>query len=509
MTHRRCASRGRSGITLTEILISILILGVGMVSLATLFPLGLVRMRAAQRLTRGALLAESAAADLGTRNLLAEGSFLHNPLSAPWYRSANSGPFNPWINDTQYYGGDWAPIPPTPPSVTPTATGVSRTIGPGLPVAYDPLWRMVTESYPDHWYNKANPSTPEGRFGSGLGFLRPDQSGVGSNLPSAHGLQRITNLPSLRSAVPNSSIYQHAPFQFIYQNEHTINGSLSQAQVAIQVFQNTQNVLQTFVSPEDLVLQVPDGKYLVTYPTTPPSQQQVASPSPILPDLSGGTPTNDWRFTYFFTGQQTDASNGTVFDGDIVVCENRPFGLDPVVVPYAWPGPGPAPAYQVSGETTVEAVYNYSYPSVPLYAGATVGYGSSSASRSVLLRWPASLPDPDVRVGGWFADTTYERDGTQSASRGLYGGVSQPYPLQRCHWYQVAKKTEVSDDYQSFGGEVGPYRRMTVWTTTPLRAASLLNFPNGGGSQATPVHVDAATIMPSVINVYPRTVYTR
>jgi Tfp pilus assembly protein PilV len=42
-------SRARSGITLTEILISILIMGVGLISLATLFPIGLLRLRDASR----------------------------------------------------------------------------------------------------------------------------------------------------------------------------------------------------------------------------------------------------------------------------------------------------------------------------------------------------------------------------------------------------------------------------------------------------------------------------
>ena len=46
----------RRGITLTEILISILIMGVGLVSLATLFPIGLLRLREAQRQTRSAYL---------------------------------------------------------------------------------------------------------------------------------------------------------------------------------------------------------------------------------------------------------------------------------------------------------------------------------------------------------------------------------------------------------------------------------------------------------------------
>src|ERR1700736_4158334 len=65
---RRFASR-RSGITLTEILISIMILGVGLVSLATLFPLGLLRLRVANRQSRSGYLFESASAELSTRNL--------------------------------------------------------------------------------------------------------------------------------------------------------------------------------------------------------------------------------------------------------------------------------------------------------------------------------------------------------------------------------------------------------------------------------------------------------
>ena len=49
MKTRTAASTPRSaGITLTEILISILILGVGLVSLATLFPIGLLRLREAR-----------------------------------------------------------------------------------------------------------------------------------------------------------------------------------------------------------------------------------------------------------------------------------------------------------------------------------------------------------------------------------------------------------------------------------------------------------------------------
>ena len=70
MKTRTGAGTPRSaGITLTEILISILILGVGLVSLATLFPIGLLPLREAQRQTRSAYLFESATADTAAQGV--------------------------------------------------------------------------------------------------------------------------------------------------------------------------------------------------------------------------------------------------------------------------------------------------------------------------------------------------------------------------------------------------------------------------------------------------------
>src|SRR3954451_2702473 len=95
--------RDRSGITLTEILISIMIMGVGMVSLATLFPLGLLRIREANRMTRSVLLAESAFADMSARNLLNKQSFLNpylNPYRNPLLPSGSIPAQDPWLIDT-------------------------------------------------------------------------------------------------------------------------------------------------------------------------------------------------------------------------------------------------------------------------------------------------------------------------------------------------------------------------------------------------------------------------
>ena len=114
---RKARSGGRAGITLTEILISIMILGVGIVSLAALFPIGLLRLRDAQRQSRSAYLSQSASADLLARGLLTKSSFL-NVLSSPWYVSNVVNPtlglyphtfsYDPWIQDTPSPSGDWS-----------------------------------------------------------------------------------------------------------------------------------------------------------------------------------------------------------------------------------------------------------------------------------------------------------------------------------------------------------------------------------------------------------------
>src|SRR5262249_41533395 len=141
--------RGRSGITLTEILISILILGVGMVSLLTLFPLGLLRLRNAARSSRSTYLFESAGADLSARNLLTKFSFI-TPVAITPYQSP-TGVYDPWVQDTPVYGADWYNVQNPGAYRGVGGAGVLGTnfgttgyvAGPGLPVAYDPLWRFA------------------------------------------------------------------------------------------------------------------------------------------------------------------------------------------------------------------------------------------------------------------------------------------------------------------------------------------------------------------------------
>ncbi len=508
MKTRTAAGTPRSaGITLTEILISILILGVGLVSLATLFPIGLLRLREAQRQTRSAYLVQSAAADVASRGLLSSNSFtaadlLNLTAGFPlWYPTGSApgnalgtGPeYNPLVLDTAYYGTDPADNPNN--NANP---GVSAVVsgGYGLPFAYDPLWRYQTINPLNNtrgvYLDPLGQSVPEARFGAGsfvtvtnfpgVSLLRQDPFDNG--LASAHGLQRLTNFNTF-ALMPSAA-----------------------------------GIPSTFVSPEDLVWQESTNpQYSMAFPALGGT---LGTPSSVLPDLSlsldnQGNPitTNDWRFSWMLTVQQNNTANGAAFEGNIVVFENRPFSLDATSV-------GGNTLYLPAGETVVEAVYGPSTSVVSAAGQGQPGYGAG-ADRTVLLRWPATQPDPVVKVGDFIADVTYERMQNLVYSRFYFTPGSLPtpanpappflpnpldynewdtLPAQRCFWYQVQKVTAAQPDTYNIPG--GPYRSMSVYVNRPLDARTLLN-----GTTGIPVVMNAALICPYVVNVIPQTFFVR
>jgi hypothetical protein len=498
-------ARRRSGITLTEILIAILIMGVGLVSLATLFPIGLLRLRDAARYSRSSYLGQSAAADVISRSLLSNSSFavmdfLNTAAGVNnWYTSATSL-YNPFVQDTPSYGGDWpggayAGLGGTgaPPFTQPIVNGINALNnqpndppinGPGLPFAYDPLWRYQTVNANNTQANGAGlpaggyyPFDPPGaaanfafeaRFGSGIGFLRNDLDG---NPPSAYGLQRISNFnrPSIMAA--------------------------------------SQAVPTIFVSPEDVVWQdATNQNYLiagnvVSIASNTATPGVGGAPSPVLPDLSIAPfqPVNDYRYSWIVTAQLTNATNEAVFDGNVVIYENRSFAISSVTGPYG-------ATYQVDGETVVEAIFGH---------GGNINGGgyATGADRTVLLRWEASLPDPVVKAGDWIADVTYERVLATVQTRwwgtNVPVGVANPsnngewdnLPAQRCIWYQVQKVLPAGPD--PYGVGANPLRSMVVYVNQPLQSKTRLS------AAGTPVVMNAALIAPQVVNVIPQTFFAR
>ncbi len=505
MKIQTAASTSRSaGITLTEILISILILGIGLVSLATLFPIGLLRLREAQRQTRSAYLFESATADVAARGLLKTGSFAYADLfnsppysnNNPWYYSLTlGGSYNPLVQDTQLYGVGVDPFVNVPPITSIGAASAPLPVpavsgGYGLPFAYDPLWRYWTSPAPSTppigtylfdsnlaWASYPGGIAPEARFAAGdalRALAGNDPYDPINGPPSAYGLQRLTNFnrPSLMPAanfVPN-----------------------------------------IFVSPEDIVWQeATNTNNVYTVGGVPGGTPVLSPPSPVVPDLntpsSLGQPNSDWRFTWMLTAQQNNASNGASFDGNIVVFENRPFALDAISV-------AGTTVYQAAGETVVEGVFGYSKNIVTAsLQGYTYGY-SAGADRTVLIRWNGTAQaDPIVKVGDFIADVTYERIQNTVTHRFLSfngGGVPNMLnngewdnlPAQRCYWYQVQKITPAQID-PSLGS---PYRSMVVYVDRKLEARTLLNPSNGN-----PVYMNVVLICPYVVNVIPQTFFVR
>jgi hypothetical protein len=355
-----------------------------------------------------------------------------------------------------------------------------------LPFAYDPLWRFQTPPGPNGIPNDQSQTGYylgdqfEARFGSGIGFIRKDPTDGG--LPSAHGLQRLTNFnrPSL-----------------------LLNG------VITPIMPISSAVPNIFVSQEDVVW-----------------VEALASSafSPVLPDLSlpvgngspsgppSNAPTLDWHYSWMFTGYQVSSSGGATFEGNIVIFENRQFGITAVSNPQGPPLPQGG-AYQVAGETVVEAIWGHSSNIVSQGGGGAPGYGAG-ADRTVLLRWFSTEPDPVVKPGDWIADVTYERNAltvynsaTQSG-RFLNGtpplGIPNPLnngewdnlPAQRCFWYQVQKVLPATDDPYTNNNPV--LRSMVVYVDRSLSARTVLSSPGN------PVVFNAALICPSVINVIPQ-----
>jgi hypothetical protein len=223
---------------------------------------------------------------------------------------------------------------------------------------------------------------------------------------------------------------------------------------------------------------------------------------------AAGTLVYDWSYSWMFTGQRSDVSNETIFDGNVVVFHNRPIGLDPIPASF-----GAATVNVPAGERVVEAIFAYGTAVSMLLADGTISYtyGYSPNSRSILLRWPANEPDPDVRVGSWIADVTYERSSTEDVARfystpsSLTAAMTEYYPGQRCNWYRVTKKTDAEGEVP--GTTAAPaqsgYRRMVLTTDTPVKAKTLLQ---AGGN---PYHVNAALVSPYVVNVFPKVFYVR
>ena len=307
-------SRGRvagRGITLTEILIAIMILGVGLVSLATLFPIGLLRLRDAARYTRSAYLTESAAADASARGLFTSQSFSYR-------RSATTTQYNigltPVVRRRRIARASLQPADPghagllrrlitsTDHRTNARAPTPGSSGGYGLPFAYDPLWRYQTinpaTGHGTQGYYLERSDTFEARFGSGIGFIR--QRSVG---------RRPAQRPRL------AADHQFQPAVAIDAGGRSCTSPASSSRP--RTWSGRSRPTSNLHDRRDL------GR--ARRPRSRP-QPGAARPEPAV--VAGRA---DQRLALFLDvhrppGQLEPAAS--TFDGNIVIFENRPFGID-------------------------------------------------------------------------------------------------------------------------------------------------------------------------------------
>ena len=90
----------RSGATLTEVLISLLAMGIGVVAVATMFPISVLKSVRATQLTRAAILSMNANSQIhADQRFLNDPDFYRDSLSGAPYDSESKGPFEHFSED--------------------------------------------------------------------------------------------------------------------------------------------------------------------------------------------------------------------------------------------------------------------------------------------------------------------------------------------------------------------------------------------------------------------------
>ena len=122
-------------------------------------------------------------------------------------------------------------------------------------------------------------------------------------------------------------------------------------------------------------------------------------------------PTVDWRFTWMFTGQQTDTSNGAHL-------RRQHRHLREPAVRHRSVATRRDLINRVAGEVVVEAVFGYSgNVAAPGRRPHTLGYADRLRPRTApcCSAGPATSPTPRSASARWIADVTY--DAAPSAAR--------------------------------------------------------------------------------------------
>ena len=364
--------------------------------------------------------------------------------------------------------------------------------GPGLPFAYDPLWRYQTVSTANGtpgYYLGDTVSRPGSAPGSA--FIRPDPRTTATARPA-------------RTACSGSP---------------TSTGPTSRSTTVVPIMPASLFVPSIFVSQEDVVWQEPNamqhlhGRRQLERPDTSPSPR----PSPVIPDLSivAARAAAVARLALLLDvhrpAEPTPATRRR-FDGNIVIFENRPFGIQP---PSTCRTRRDAPADlpgrrrdRRRGDLRLQRQRHRRPADHGRRATAT------GADRTVLLRWPTTMPDPVVKVGDWIADVTYERQPgrrlsavASTADQSHRRAASRTRPTTASGTTCRPSAASGTRSRRSCRPATDPDARPIIarWLSTSTRSLQARTRPDRATARRS--CINAALIAPNVVNVIPQTIF--
>lgn len=437
------AARQRAGVTLTEILFAILVMGVGLLSVLSLFPIGLLNVARAVQLSRAGAYASAALGDLQVQGLLHEERYRFGPVNGP----LSPDPLlqdprlnSPFVADhgvlRDFVDNGVDGTTDNFEDLVASGAAIARPGERGLPVAIDPLFiRRVVVPRIGTTLPADLPPVPvpvENR----LGVLR-NAAGVILNW----GIQR---------SMPTDQVSTDGERQI-----DAFDGGVAPNGVIDSLDSNGDNI------PDDAY---PDGLNSVTLrlfaPVPPDSPEQYLSqlgardvfgsrdditfretdPDPTINEQrkwmplndATGVPLREQKYTSLVTAYLPDAGDPTRYEASAAVFFNRDFlpTGERTLLAYYLPQPGTGPG-------------NLTNPVQP--------------SNQVILMWLASQSTPEVPKEGWFLDASHDANAAQWSTMAAPPGPGRQFWPHRAFWYKIVDRGDPQTGYIDAIGNFIPF----------------------------------------------------
>ena len=500
----------RAGITLTEILFAIMVMGVGLLSVLSLFPIGLLNVARAVRLSRAGAYADGVLDDLQNRRLLAKERYRFGPAPGTFF-NPNIRFNNPFIADHGLLRDGIGPE-----DFSDLGVGFALPGERGLPVVIDPLWirrRVFPTPLPDQSPFLVRPGNRLGVWPPAVPF------GV---VPTNWGLQRVMPTDGINTealaerlvdasdnVLPLDGVADAYPD---WLNPQTLlfdlPGGFREQYLPLSLAQ------QIFGSRDDIAFQETEESDLTTLGDEAEQEKQwLPLYGPPLPDTVAGfrpvgEPLREQKYSSLVTAYLPDAGDPTRYEASVAVFFKRDFFPtgEQTLLAYYLPQPGPG-----AGNLTI--------PVQP--------------SNQMILMWPANQQAPEVPREGWLLDASYDANASRWAGPPPIGpGPGRQFWPHRAFWYRIVDRGEPQTGYIDATGTFVTFNlggaqavRQLITLDRPVRevtptllAANTINYvlpPNNPNFTplatqpmdplASQFSVNVAVIFPGLVSVYERT----